>query len=104
MEKKGSGTGDEAPRTLPPMDFSTLVLSMASTAMMHLGRVPSPSGEPLVVYVEAAKQEIDILAILEEKTRGNLDDSESKLLKSLLYDLRVAFVDAQKSAPGRKAP
>ena len=46
--------------------------------------------------LDAAKQAIDILAILEEKTRGNLDDGEAKLLQSLLYDLRVAYVDAQK--------
>lgn len=97
MEKKGSGKGDdEAPVALPPMDFSTLVLSMASAAMMHLGRIPSPSGEPAEIDLDAAKQSIDILAILEEKTRGNLDDGEQKLLRSLLYDLRVAFVDAQK--------
>ena len=97
MEKKGSGKGDdEAQLALPPMDFSTLVLSMASTAMVHLGKVPSPSGERIERDLVAAKQAIDILAILEEKTRGNLDDSETKLLKSLLYDLRVAFVDAQK--------
>ena len=99
VEKKGSAKGvDEAPRALPPMDFSTLVLSMASTAMVHLGVVPSPGGdgEPAERELDAAKQAIDILAILEEKTRGNLDDSEAKLLKSLLYDLRVAYVDAQK--------
>ena len=98
MEKKAPGKGDvEAPRALPPMDFSTLVLSMASTAMIHLGQVTAPGDEPAPVDLAAAKQAIDILALLEEKTRGNLDDSEQKLLKSLLYDLRVAYVDAQKS-------
>ena len=97
VEKKGSGQGDEeAPRALPPLDFSTLVLSMASTAMVHLGQVPAPGDEPEERDLDAAKQAIDILAILEEKTRGNLDDAEQKLLKSLLYDLRVAYVDAQK--------
>ena len=47
--------------------------------------------------LDAAKQIVDILGVLEEKTRGNLDNSEEQLLKSLLYDLRVKFVDAQKS-------
>jgi hypothetical protein len=102
VEKKGSGTGqddDEAPQALPPLDFSTLVLSMASTAMVHLVKVPTPGGGgPVERDLDAAKQAIDILAILEEKTRGNLDDGEQKLLKSLLYDLRVAFVDAQKTS------
>ena len=101
MEKKGSGPGPaqgetEAPRALPPLDFSTLVLSMASTAMVHLGQVPSPGGETRERDLDAAKQAIDILAILEQKTRGNLEDAEAKLLKSLLYDQRVAYVDAQK--------
>ena len=102
MKEKGSPSAptgtDEAPRSLPPLDFSTLVLSMASTAMVHLGRVPAPTGHAEELDLDAAKQAIDILAILEDKTRGNLDESEQKLLGSLLYDLRVAYVDAQKGA------
>ena len=94
VKEKGSPT--EAPRTLPPLDFSTLILSMASTAMVQLGVVHGPGGDAPAADLDAAKQAIDILAILEEKTRGNLDDGEQKLLKSLLYDLRVAYVDAQK--------
>jgi hypothetical protein len=86
----------EAPRALPPLDFSTLILSMASTAMVQLGVVSDPAAAKAPPDLQAAKQAIDILAILEEKTRGNLDDGEQKLLKSLLYDLRVAYVDAQK--------
>ena len=93
---KEKGSPPEAPRTLPPLDFSTLILSMASTAMVQLGVVAGPSGDAPAPDLTAAKQAIDILAILEEKTRGNLDDGEAKLLKSLLYDLRVAYVDAQK--------
>lgn len=99
MKEKGSPP--EAPRALPPLDFSTLVLSMASTAMVQLGAVPGPGGGAAAPDLEAAKQAIDILAILEEKTRGNLDDAEQKLLNSLLYDLRVAYVDAQKKASKR---
>lgn len=105
MEKKGSGKGpEEAPHALPPLDFSTLVLSMASTAMVHMGQMPSPHGQTGERDLDAAKQAIDILAILDEKTRGNLDDAEQKLLRSLLYDLRVAYVDAQKTASGGKKP
>ncbi|HLU64845.1 MAG TPA: DUF1844 domain-containing protein [Kofleriaceae bacterium] len=88
----------EAPRALPPLDFSTLILSMASTAMVQLGVVPAPGDQPVAPDLDAAKQAIEILGILEEKTRGNLDESEQKLLRSLLYDLRVAYVDAQKKA------
>lgn len=96
---KEKGSPPEAPRALPPLDFSTLILSMASTAMVQLGVVTAPPGDAPAPDLAAAKQAIDILAILEEKTRGNLDDAEDKLLQSLLYDLRVAYVDAQKKKP-----
>jgi hypothetical protein len=88
---------EEAPQALPPLDFSTFVLSLASTAMVHLGQLPRPEGEAVQRDLPAAKQAIDMLTMLEEKTRGNLDESEQKLLRSVLYDLRVAFVDASKS-------
>ncbi|MEZ4365903.1 MAG: DUF1844 domain-containing protein [Kofleriaceae bacterium] len=83
---------------LGPIDFSTHILSLASSAMVALGRVPAPDGASHPVDLETARHLIDVLAVLEHKTRGNLDDSEQKLLASLLYDLRVAFVDAGKVA------
>jgi hypothetical protein len=98
-------TMDEAPQALAPMDFSTFVMSLATSGMIQLGEVPSPDGEnpdgdlqSEPRDLEAAKQIIDILGVLEEKTRGNLDDAEDKLLRSLLYDLRVRFVDAERGA------
>ena len=86
---------------LPPMDFSTFVLSLASSAQVNLGLVPPPDGDKLEPNLLAAKQIIDILAVLEDKTRGNLDEAEEKLLKSLLYDLRIQFVDAEQQAHGK---
>jgi hypothetical protein len=91
--------------TLPPLDFSGFVLSLASSAMVHLGQVRRPSDEGTEAAapdLPAAKQIIEILAILEEKSRGNLEPGEDKLLKSLLYDLRVQFVDAEKQARARR--
>jgi len=91
------GTKEREPEhALAPMDFSTFVLSLGSSAMVNLGRLPAPGTDQKTKDLPAAKQIIDILGLLEEKTRGNLDDSESKLLRSLLYDLRVQYVDAQK--------
>lgn len=81
---------------LAPMDFSTFVLSLASSAAVNLGQVPAPDSDETVVDLAAAKQIIDILGVLHDKTRGNLDDSEEKLLRSVLYDLRVQYVDARK--------
>lgn len=78
------------------VDFSTHVLSLASSALIALGRMPAPDGQSHPIDVESARYLIDVLAVLEVKTKGNLDEAESKLLASLIYDLRVAFVDAQK--------
>jgi hypothetical protein len=88
---------NEPPKALAPMDFSTFVLSLGSSAMVNMGQVPAPEAEEPTVDLAAAKQIIDILGVLEEKTRGNLDNSEDKLLKSLLYELRIHYVDAQKT-------
>jgi hypothetical protein len=85
------------PVSVGQVDFSTHVLSMASSAMISLGQMPAPDGETIETDIETARYLIDVLSMLETKTRGNLDESEQKLLQSLLYDLRVAFVDASKS-------
>lgn len=86
---------DPEPNVAPdPIDFSTHVLSLASSAMIALGKMPAPGGEQIDVDLETAKHLIDVIGMLVEKTRGNLDESESKLVQSLLYDLRVAYVDA----------
>lgn len=65
--------------------------------MVNLGRLEPPAGETVPKDLPAAKQIIDILGVLAEKTKGNLSDSEAKLLESLLYDLRVMYVDAEKA-------
>jgi hypothetical protein len=103
MSDKPHGAGSvgepaEPKQALPPLDFSTFVLSLGSSCMVNLGRVEGPDGERQPPNLPAAKQMIDILGLLEEKTRGNLDESEHKLLSSLLYDLRVQYVDAQKGS------
>jgi hypothetical protein len=79
------------------MDFTTFCLSLASSAMMHLGLVPYPETGKAEKQLPMAKQTIDILALLEEKTRGNLTAEESKLLETVLYDLRIRFVEASRT-------
>ncbi len=88
------------PVALGPVDFSTHILSLASSALIALGKMPAPDGAQHPVDVETAKHLIDVLAMLETKTKGNLDEAETKLLGSLLYDLRVAYVDAQPKGKG----
>lgn len=99
-ERKGERT--EGEESLSPMDFSTFVLSLASSAMVNLGVVEGQPDLTAGTDLIAAKQLIDIIGVLEIKTRGNLSDPEDKLLKSLLYDLRVQYCDAQKLHKAQK--
>jgi Domain of unknown function (DUF1844) len=75
--------------------FTTFVVSLASSAAIHFGDLPDPNtGQPAEVNLEGAAQMIDILALLEEKTRGNLTLEEREVLEQVLYELRLRFVDA----------
>ena len=79
------------------ISFAAFVLSLAHTAAVHFGDIPDPvSGQKSEVNLEAAQQMIDILALLEEKTRGNLTAEERQLLDQILYELRLRFVEASK--------
>lgn len=82
---------------LPEGDFSSIVHLLAATAMVHLGVVPdSESDEAVTPNLPMAQYHIDMLAMLREKTKGNLVDEEEKLLDSMLYELRLRFVEAGK--------
>jgi hypothetical protein len=82
---------------LPKVDFSSFVLSLGTTALYQLGIMPDPStGERTAVDTLIAQQTIDTLEMLSEKTRGNLDDEERKLIESLLYELRMRFVEVSR--------
>jgi hypothetical protein len=74
------------------IDFASFVLSLATSAMACLGEVPDPSTGKTVVNLDGAKQMIDILSMLEEKTRGNRDPDEERLLDGLLYELRMGYL------------
>lgn len=90
----------EPPHAIGQVDFSTHVLSLASTALIALGKMPAPDGESHPIDLETARHLTDVLGVLEQKTKGNLDEAEAKLLASLVYDLRVACVDAEKAQRG----
>jgi hypothetical protein len=86
---------------LPAIDFSMLVLSLSQTALMHLGEAPHPEGEPAAPpNLPLARQTIDLLGVLQEKTKGNLTGPEEHLLDQVLYDLRLRFVELSKRAAG----
>ncbi len=76
-----------------PIDFYTFVLSLGSSAFIHLGEAPHPeTGAPMAPDLLLAQQTIDILAMLREKTKGNLTPEEDKFMENLLTDLRLRFV------------
>lgn len=79
-------------REAKPLDFPSFVISLANTALFQMGLVKAPDSEPYL-DMNGARQTIDIIAMLEEKTRGNLTEQEEKLIKETLFQLRLAFVE-----------
>lgn len=96
----GSDSGNTQANTgghlgeIPKVDFSTFVLSIGTTALYQMGLVADPSsGETTAADSLVAQQTIDTLEMIREKTVGNLTDEERKLIDSLLYELRIKFVE-----------
>lgn len=81
---------------LPEIDFGMFVMSLSSSVLVHLGELEHPEARERQVNLPLAKQTIDILGMLRDKTRGNLTQEEEQLLDNLLYDLRMKYVDAKK--------
>jgi hypothetical protein len=75
-----------------PIDFYTFILSLGSSAFVHLGDAPHPETQEAAANLLLAKQTIDILGMLQEKTKGNLTPEEDKFLQALLSDLRLRYV------------
>ena len=75
----------------PPASFPILVTSLATQALAELGQITDPSGKPRV-RLDHARQAIDMLGMLEEKTQGNLTREESNMLRQVLHELRMAYV------------
>jgi hypothetical protein len=96
--KMVSMSDDQAPDPAESaVTFLGFILSLAHTAAVHFGDVPDPvSGQTIPANLPAAQQMIDILALLEEKTRGNLTAEERQFLDQILYELRLRYVEATK--------
>jgi len=83
----------DAPRADEPVTFSTFVLVLSTQALLHLGEIPNPVSRAVERDLPAAKQVIDILGIIQTKTQNNLEQGEQSLLESVLYDLRMRYVE-----------
>ncbi len=85
----GSGQG---------VEFSSFLMSLATSALVALGEIPDPETGRMFKHLGAARETIEILGMLEEKTRGNLTADESRMLREILYDLRMKYVSLAKAA------
>lgn len=74
------------------MDFSGFILSLNASALIHLGEIPDPQSMERSLNLPAAKHTIDILELLNEKTNGNLNEEEKKLIEDVIYNLRMKYV------------
>jgi hypothetical protein len=94
----GDADGEEA---LPTLDFTTFILSLSHSALLHLGETPHPETNTVERTLPLARQTIDLLGLLEEKTKGNLTGDEERLLTQILFDLRMRYLELSKK---EKAP
>jgi len=96
-EEKAEEKRDETQKSeewhLPEITFSSFVLSLSSSALLHFGQIPDPITKKKERSLPMAKQTIDILGILKEKTKGNLTKDEEQLIDNLLCDLRIRYVE-----------
>ncbi len=99
-EKKESGADNktdtpcDAKTVFSELGFSTFILSLSTSALVHLGELPDPVTNQKGSNLQLAQQTIGVIELLKEKTRGNLTEEEAKLIDTVLYDLRVKYVKA----------
>ena|SRR6056297_3410509 len=100
-DKNSAGNQDRdggASVELPQINFSTFILSLNSSALVHLGLETDPSTGSQAANLPLAKQTIDILAMLAEKTSGNLTNDEQRLLTNIVYELRLMYVKQKEAS------
>jgi hypothetical protein len=90
--EEASDREEQARGPLPEVTMATFIFSLSSSALVHLGEIPEPETNRTLIDLPIAKQIIDTLGMIQEKTKGNLDQDEEKFLKSVLYDLRMRYI------------
>ena len=91
-DKEPDADTQEPPPQFPEINFATFVVSLNASALLNLGAIEDPASGAKNKNLPMAKQTIDILSMLQEKTVGNLSEEEESLLKNILYDLRMMYV------------
>jgi hypothetical protein len=101
-QQKGPGRAQDGKEKWPDSEllyefgFSTFILSLSTSALVHLGELPDPITNKKEINLQLARQTISIIEMLKEKTKGNLTDEEEKLLDGVLYDVRLKFLGQAK--------
>jgi Domain of unknown function (DUF1844) len=90
--KKAETGGEDALHA----EFTTFILSLSHSALMHLGEAPNPETGKVELDLPLARQTIDLVGMLEEKTKGNLTGDEERLITQILFDLRMRYVERSK--------
>jgi len=97
-EGKTQETGREADsakeEALPEIDFNSFIFSLSTSALIQLGEIEDPFTQKLGKNLPLAKQTIDLIGMLKEKTKGNLTSQEERVIENILYDLRMRYVKA----------
>lgn len=87
-----------ATEALPGVDFATFILSLSHSVLVHLGEAPHPDSGKSERNLPLARQTIDLIAMLEDKTKGNLTGDEERLIGQILFDLRMRYVEMSKKS------
>ncbi|MEA3358348.1 MAG: DUF1844 domain-containing protein [Thermodesulfobacteriota bacterium] len=87
---------EEMTGPLPEVNFSSFILSLSSSVLLHLGEIADPISGEKRKNMDLAKQSIDIISMLQDKTKGNISQDEEKLIEQMLFDLRMRFFEASK--------
>ena len=96
VKQSGRDADCTAETSLSEIDFSTLIMSFASAAMISLGRMPDPTTSQVSKDLALAQQNIDIISLLQKKTSGNLRPEEESLINGILYELRTSYIESKK--------
>jgi hypothetical protein len=91
-EKKNNGGSRSEDKPLPEINFATFILSLSSSAMLHFGDIEDPISGKKEKNLTIAKQTIDMIDMLREKTKGNLSKDEERLMENILYELKMRYV------------
>lgn len=95
-ESRAEEPPESKKQEIPPIDFASFIISLSTSVLIYLGEIPDPLSNEKKEDFISAKQTIDLISLLKEKTKGNLTQQEEEFMENILYDLKMRFVKASK--------